>query len=47
VRIGPDYKFNDAIALRLDFTYDILGKNTPQSMGVIFCVDYGYENFIQ
>ena len=42
LRIGPDYKFNETIFLRLDLTYDIMGKNTPLSKGVIFCVDYGY-----
>ncbi len=44
VRVGPDYTFNESIMLRLDATYDILGKNTPQSMGLIFCLDYAYDN---
>ncbi len=44
VRVGPDYTFNESIMLRLDATYDIMGKNTPKSTGIIFCIDYGYEN---
>ena len=40
--IGPRYKFNETIALFLDATYDILGKNTPMSMGFILGFNYGY-----
>ena len=42
VSIGPRYKFNETIALFLDATYDILGKNTPLSTGAIIGFVYGY-----
>jgi maltoporin len=42
VSIGPNYKFNDKINLYIDVTYDILGKNTPLSTGVIAGFFYNY-----
>jgi len=40
--LGVGYKWNKTIAIFLDATYDIFGKNTPLSTGFIFGFNYGY-----
>lgn len=42
VSAGPRYHFSDTIIIFLDATYDILGKNTPLSTGVIAGFSYNY-----
>ena len=42
VSIGTGYKFNNTISLFADLTYDIMGKHTPVSTGIILGFVYGY-----